>query len=84
MRLPSTISRRSLREAIRREIATGITQKQLAARFGLNETQMSRAITCVDYPSAAWTRIASTLGYGPGKETHMYVRIPAEQMREAA
>lgn len=84
MRLPHTISRRSLREAIRREIATGVTQKQLAGRFGLNECQMSRAMTCVDQPTPTWSRIAAILGYGPGMQDHMYVRIPVEQMQEAA
>lgn len=84
MRLPCTISRRySLREAIRREIATDVTQKQLARRFGLNECQMSRAMKCVDQPTSPWTQIAAALGYRAGLPDHVYVR-DAEQLEEAA
>lgn len=89
MRLPHTISRRGLRELIRKELAeTGFAQNVLARRLGLTDSAMSRAMNHVDAPASSWLKIAAHFGYAPTSQdhlyTHTYVRIPVEQMREAA
>lgn len=85
-RLPCTISRRSLRKAIRREIEAGVLQKEIARRAGLSESRMSLTMKSTDRPSAAWTRIAACYGYAPSAaHDHLYIRPPTvAEMRKAA